>query len=390
MPLVFTRYDQYPAGSYDTSKIFLQADPVTGALEKIFLPTIYTLPSQSGAAGKVLTSNGTIESWQTPAPPYALPSQGGNAGKFLTTNGTIESWGNTYTLPSQVGNAGKFLTTNGTVDSWATVSVSVDQAANYNWTGAHTFVRSLTASAGIARGVIITQNLTAAANNDSMASLYVSGSITEGAFTGVTGYSIQTIYGISISSTRANGVSLHLPSNSAIRVNTASSGQLYIDASSNLTGNINIRGTTTTVSGTLVANSISSYIATLSGPGASLSIASVTGYIPYLSLVVNSKGYRLETTRSGAEGSLNFNYVPGSNTCMTLTSAYQVGIGNSTPDTSALLEVKSTTKGILLPRMTTTQKNAIGTPASGLLVYDTTLAKVCIFTATAWETITSV
>lgn len=58
--------------------------------------------------------------------------------------------------------------------------------------------------------------------------------------------------------------------------------------------------------------------------------------------------------------------------------------------TSALFEVKSTTKGLLFPRMTTTQKNAIASPAAGLVVYDTTLNKLCVRTASAWETITSV
>ena len=57
--------------------------------------------------------------------------------------------------------------------------------------------------------------------------------------------------------------------------------------------------------------------------------------------------------------------------------------------TSALLEMQSTTKGFLLPRMTTTQKNAIATPASGLVVYDTTLGKLCVRGAASWETITS-
>jgi hypothetical protein len=56
---------------------------------------------------------------------------------------------------------------------------------------------------------------------------------------------------------------------------------------------------------------------------------------------------------------------------------------------SALFQLSSTTKGFLPPRMTTTQKNAISSPAAGLVVYDTTLAKLCVYT-TAWETITSV
>jgi len=56
---------------------------------------------------------------------------------------------------------------------------------------------------------------------------------------------------------------------------------------------------------------------------------------------------------------------------------------------SAILQADSTTKGFLPPRMTTTQKNAIATPAAGLVVFDTTLGKLCVYSGTAWETITS-
>jgi hypothetical protein len=58
-------------------------------------------------------------------------------------------------------------------------------------------------------------------------------------------------------------------------------------------------------------------------------------------------------------------------------------------DASAIFDVQSTVKGFLPPRMTTTQKNAIASPAAGLVVYDTTLGKLCVRTASAWETITS-
>ena len=60
-----------------------------------------------------------------------------------------------------------------------------------------------------------------------------------------------------------------------------------------------------------------------------------------------------------------------------------------TPNASAILDITSTTKGFLPPRMTTTQKNAIASPATGLMVYDTTLNKLCVYTTT-WETITSI
>lgn len=66
-----------------------------------------------------------------------------------------------------------------------------------------------------------------------------------------------------------------------------------------------------------------------------------------------------------------------------------VVFGGGLPDASAKLDVQSTTQGILFPRMTTTEKNAISSPAAGLVVYDTTLNKLCVRGASAWQTITS-
>ena len=48
-----------------------------------------------------------------------------------------------------------------------------------------------------------------------------------------------------------------------------------------------------------------------------------------------------------------------------------VSIGVANPDASAVLEVASTSKGFLFPRMTETQRNAISSPATGLMVYQT-------------------
>lgn len=49
----------------------------------------------------------------------------------------------------------------------------------------------------------------------------------------------------------------------------------------------------------------------------------------------------------------------------------QTGIGTTTPNTSAKLEVAATDKGFLLPRMTAAQRAAIITPANGLLIFQT-------------------
>jgi hypothetical protein len=72
------------------------------------------------------------------------------------------------------------------------------------------------------------------------------------------------------------------------------------------------------------------------------------------------------------------------------TSTGQLGIGTSTPVASSALQVASTTQGFLPPVMTTTQKNAISSPAAGLVVFDSTLAKLCVYASGAWQTITSV
>jgi hypothetical protein len=59
-----------------------------------------------------------------------------------------------------------------------------------------------------------------------------------------------------------------------------------------------------------------------------------------------------------------------------------VGIGTTTPDASALLDLTSTSRGLLVPRMTEAQKNAIATPATGLLIYETNTATTGTYAGT--------
>ena len=68
--------------------------------------------------------------------------------------------------------------------------------------------------------------------------------------------------------------------------------------------------------------------------------------------------------------------------------ASSVGINSTSPATSAALDVASTTKGFLPPRMTTAQRDAISAPAAGLIIYNTTTNKLNVFT-TVWEAVTS-
>ena len=54
-----------------------------------------------------------------------------------------------------------------------------------------------------------------------------------------------------------------------------------------------------------------------------------------------------------------------------LYSQVAINTDGTSPDASAMLDVKSTTGGLLIPRMSFTQRNAIASPATGLLVYQT-------------------
>ncbi|MEO5645610.1 MAG: hypothetical protein ABIQ40_06065 [Bacteroidia bacterium] len=60
-----------------------------------------------------------------------------------------------------------------------------------------------------------------------------------------------------------------------------------------------------------------------------------------------------------------------------LTAQNNVGIGTTTPDASSILEMQSTTQGVLVPRMQAVARIAIAAPANGLLVYD--LDSMCFF-----------
>jgi hypothetical protein len=76
-----------------------------------------------------------------------------------------------------------------------------------------------------------------------------------------------------------------------------------------------------------------------------------------------------------------------------LKGTIQIG-SNNTPsptDSSAILKIDSTTKGVLLPKLTTSEINLISSPADGLIVYNTTLQKVCFYdggSTNSWRKLT--
>ena len=70
-----------------------------------------------------------------------------------------------------------------------------------------------------------------------------------------------------------------------------------------------------------------------------------------------------------------------------LNTIAQVAINTdgSNPHTSAMLDVKSSTKGVLSPRMTTSQRDAIGSPEPGLFIFNTDGLYMEVYTERGWQ-----
>jgi hypothetical protein len=94
----------------------------------------------------------------------------------------------------------------------------------------------------------------------------------------------------------------------------------------------------------------------------------------------------LALTAEGGSGVIKF--ITGGNNFTTnermrIEADGDVGIGTASPAASSILDITSTTKGFLRPRMPTANRNAIASPAAGLSVYNSSLATNDVYT-TAW------
>lgn len=171
----------------------------------------------------------------------------------------------------------------------------------------------------------------------------------------------------------------------SVKMRINKNGNVGINLASDPTATLHVQGTMS-VSGTSSVNSIynagfynkSNYGIYLDFSGTGLLTTSFggnggTGIASYLS--------------SGALGFL-LGGTSGTEVARFTGTTGNLLINTSTDTPSAKLKIESTSQGVLFPRMTTAQKNAISSPAEGLIVYDLTLRKLCVFT-TVWEVITS-
>lgn len=96
--------------------------------------------------------------------------------------------------------------------------------------------------------------------------------------------------------------------------------------------------------------------------------------------VDSSAGLRIGTSANIASGSIGASITPAGQTYL----AGPVGIGTASPHASAQLELSSTIKGFLPPRLTTTQRDAIASPATGLIIFNTTDVQPQFWNGSAW------
>ncbi|MCR9064459.1 MAG: hypothetical protein NXI00_10870 [Cytophagales bacterium] len=106
-------------------------------------------------------------------------------------------------------------------------------------------------------------------------------------------------------------------------------------------------------------------------------------------LMMSLVSFSQSTTAAVYQDNLIFMSSEGVKTAVGVRPYGNAGIGVATPDSSAILDLTSTTMGLGLPQMTTTQVNAIASPRTGLTVYNTTLNLIVFYNGSGWLKVTT-
>lgn len=242
---------------------------------------------------------------------------------------------------------------------------STDQLAKFSVAG------SITAATAIARGVYFNNTLVAAANNDVLVGLDVSNTFTNGAFTGVSNIAIRT--------------------NSNIQVigGTFVVGSMYKDATFGLI----LAGVSGSTSDLALTDRAGNVALKVSNGGALVIGGTTVGAIRVglAGVTSTTQIYNDATYGSVVGGGAGTSYDAGLwdrnlTAVLAIKNGGSVCIGayNGTYSAVAALDIVSTSKGVLLPRMTTTQANAI-TSVEGLILYDSTLHNLKIKDNSVWN-----
>jgi hypothetical protein len=351
---------------------------------------------------RTLTINGTTydlsanRSWTIDA----LPSQTGNSGKYLTTNGTIASWDTIVGMG--IGNAITSATA-GSVLFAGTSGILQQDNANFFWDDTNNRL-GIGTSSPLATLHLVSSAFALRATLANGDGLFISNDATTTYFQSFTGGFDSRNFNVSAKEiVFRSGIASYLE-----RMRLTNAGRLLIGTVSESTYILDVNGT-------------SRIKATGNGGDDGLVIISQNGTafmnVGYGGFVVNQAIFSIGRTSGALSISLNGTtsiiaatndafdglMVKPNNSSQTFKIGYQglqstyqdifltrntgeisVGINSTTTFASAVLHASSTTKGFLPPRMTTTQKNAISSPAAGLQVYDATLNVSSYYNGTAW------
>lgn len=183
---------------------------------------------------------------------------------------------------------------------------------------------------------------------------------------------------------------------------TVDTSTLKVDSTNNRVGVVNaapsypldVTGNINSTTGFLVAGT-SVLTSTTLGSGVVNSSLTSLGTLTALTVnaspnITTGNTYNINSVAILSATALGSSVVGSSLTSVGVLTGLAVG---GTADASALLTLTSTTRGLLLPRMTTTERDAISTPTSGLLIYNSTTAAMNIyaggwssFAASQWTT----
>jgi hypothetical protein len=148
---------------------------------------------------------------------------------------------------------------------------------------------------------------------------------------------------------------------------TGSQWYFIMNSNSGLSGS----GTTNYIARWTSASTLGTGVAQDNGSGVSISSTALT---PANMLDVN--GNAAFGSYAGTAGPSNGIILPG-----------QMGIGTSTPNSSAALDVTSITQGLLFPRISTANISSISSPATGLIVYNSTTNCLECYNGSSWQNV---
>jgi hypothetical protein len=269
-----------------------------------------------------------------------------------------------------------FTTGNIGINTTTDAGFRLDVNGTARVSGLTTLSGTMTASGAIARNQLINGTLVAAANNDVLIGLDVTPTFNLSSFPNITTLGMRLVSATNFSIMRMQnsagnidfGVgnsTLYFDSktfatdffvNSANRLRIATTGNLLINTTTDAGFRLDVNGTAR-IDQTLRVN----------GTGTDTAIQFRAGRID-----ADSNWIRIKSA---------------GNVDMINIAQNFVGINATVATASAVLQADSTTRGFLPPRMTTTQKNAIASPAAGLMIYDTDLNRPCFYNGTSWITL---